>query len=285
MKSLQKPAPVQKAQPVQTLQQVVHQVREIRPVERVLTTSAQHPIQQTDPMVTRSAQSIEARHNPVPVATEASPTENRQVVREAAVATAEPQQIVHETINPTREARQATETAAVEAPRVVQETAVREPSQSVTEQIVKAATPLSSAESSIVSKSVVESSQPQTTTVVQEPQVLKEHTTATNVPVRSLPATKADYTWLAEALWSKVERLKRYPSMARMNRWQGKVVLRAVIRDTGELVDLQVAESSGHAVLDRDAIEVMRRASPITLKHSLGQSQVVLHIPISYTLQ
>jgi protein TonB len=115
--------------------------------------------------------------------------------------------------------------------------------------------------------------------------VLKEHTTATNVPVRSLPATKADYSWLAEALWSKIERLKRYPSMARMNRWQGKVVLRAVVRDTGELVDLQVAESSGHAVLDRDAIEVMRRASPITLKHSLGQSQVVLHIPISYTLQ
>jgi periplasmic protein TonB len=287
MKSPEKPAPVQKAQPVQTLQQVVHQVRQIRPIERVPTPSAQQPMQQTDPMVTRSAQSIEARHNPVPVVTEASLTENRQVVHEAAVATAEPQQIVHEAINSTTEARQVTETAVstVEVPRVVQETAVREPSQSVTEQIVKAATPLSSAESSIISNSVVESSQPQTATVIQEQQALKEHTTATNVPVRSLPATKADYTWLAEALWSKIERLKRYPSMARMNRWQGKVVLRAVVRDTGELVDLQVAESSGHAVLDRDAIEVMRRASPITLKHSLGQSQVVLHIPISYTLQ
>jgi protein TonB len=70
-----------------------------------------------------------------------------------------------------------------------------------------------------------------------------------------------------------------------MNRWEGKVVLRAVIRDTGELLDLQVAESSGHAVLDRDAMEVMRQASPITLKHALGQPQVVLQIPISYTLR
>jgi protein TonB len=43
--------------------------------------------------------------------------------------------------------------------------------------------------------------------------------------------TMPDYGWLAESLWAKVERLKRYPPIARMNRWEGKVVLQAVIRE------------------------------------------------------
>jgi protein TonB len=106
-----------------------------------------------------------------------------------------------------------------------------------------------------------------------------------NHPVQARPTTRPDYSWLAEALWNRVERLKRYPHMARMNRWEGKVVLQAIVRDDGQLSELKVAQTSGYAVLDQDALEVLRRASPITLKHPLGQPQVVIQVPISYRLE
>ena len=96
---------------------------------------------------------------------------------------------------------------------------------------------------------------------------------------------RGDLRWLAETLYSRVEQLKRYPHIARMNRWEGRVVLKAVILESGELADLQVAQSSGHAVLDRDAMEILRRATPLPLKQPLGQPRVAVHVPVSYTLR
>jgi protein TonB len=95
---------------------------------------------------------------------------------------------------------------------------------------------------------------------------------------------RTDFGWLAEALWSRVEKTKRYPQVARINHWEGKVVLRAVIREDGELLDLNVARSSGHAVLDEEALASVKQAFPLALSQSLGQPQVALQIPISYRL-
>jgi hypothetical protein len=36
-----------------------------------------------------------------------------------------------------------------------------------------------------------------------------------HVPLQSMPATKADYGWLRDVLWSQIERLKGYPYIAR----------------------------------------------------------------------
>lgn len=72
--------------------------------------------------------------------------------------------------------------------------------------------------------------------------------------------------------------------MARANHWEGKVVLEAIVRDDGEVVGLKVAESSGRAILDEAAIAVMKKASPLTLKHPLGKPQITILVPISYRL-
>jgi protein TonB len=102
---------------------------------------------------------------------------------------------------------------------------------------------------------------------------------------RSGSATKADYGWLAESLWKRVAELKRYPHQARLNRWEGKVILKAVIRDDGHLGDLRVQESSGFDVLDQDALELVRQACPIHLKHPLGRPAIAIQIPINYALR
>ena len=95
----------------------------------------------------------------------------------------------------------------------------------------------------------------------------------------------ADYGWLANDIFAKVEQLKRYPYLAKSNRWQGNVVLQAVISHDGGVSDIQVVESSGHAMLDRDAIDLLAQVSPIRLKHPLGQSHIVVQIPIGYRLE
>lgn len=96
--------------------------------------------------------------------------------------------------------------------------------------------------------------------------------------------TQADYGWLRDALWGRIEELKRYPAQARANHWEGKVVVEVVIRDDGTVVNLQVAESSGWAILDQEALAVMKKASPLMLKHPLGKPSVTLLVPISYKL-
>ncbi len=126
--------------------------------------------------------------------------------------------------------------------------------------------------------------EPQPVTAPQEPDHPFTPAMPSELPVRATPTTPVDYGWLANALWKRIEQLKRYPHLARMNQWEGKVVLRVVIRDDGQLLDLKLEESSGHAVLDRDALETVRQASPLTLTRPLGQPQMVMHVPISYKL-
>lgn len=96
--------------------------------------------------------------------------------------------------------------------------------------------------------------------------------------------TRVDYGWLRDALWGRIEELKRYPTLARTNHWEGKVVVSAVIRDDGEVTGVQIAETSGRTVLDEEAIAVMKKASPLRLKHPLGQRQITILIPINYRL-
>jgi len=113
---------------------------------------------------------------------------------------------------------------------------------------------------------------------------IPESVSASGPSPASTAQTKRDYGWLTETLWSRIEQLKRYPSLARLNRWEGKVVLRVVIKETGELADLRIAQSSGHDILDQDALETLKQAAPLKLKQPLGQPQIVVHIPISYKL-
>ena len=169
-----------------------------------------------------------------------------------------------------------------------------EATQPVPQQAIVGAVPAPPSDQSLISSQVaeapqsqpIERTQPETTeatTQAAAPAIqeaaIREH------PGRPSPAAKPDYGWLAQALWSRIEQLKRYPHIARMNRWEGKVVLRAVINEAGQLMDLEVAESSGHSVLDLDALEIMRQASPLKLMHALGQPQVVVQVPINYRLE
>lgn len=99
------------------------------------------------------------------------------------------------------------------------------------------------------------------------------------------PVIKADYGWLMKALLGRIDALKNYPVMARINHWEGKVILRAVIRDDGQVLMVDVQESSGRSILDNDAMETLKKASPLKLDQPLGKPQVAILMPISYSLR
>lgn len=119
---------------------------------------------------------------------------------------------------------------------------------------------------------------PQTASLSSGPQISSLESSTPATPV------KADYGWLAQTLRSRIDSLKRYPTQARSNRWEGRVVLNAVIGESGQLVDLTVLESSGHPVLDNAAVEVLKQACPLSLPHPLGRPRIVVQVPISYQL-
>lgn len=102
-------------------------------------------------------------------------------------------------------------------------------------------------------------------------------------PARSIE-TSPDFGLLMQMLWSRVTELKHYPPEARMNRLEGRVVVRVVIDEQGRLLDATIATGSGHALLDHAALDVIRRSCPLSLPQALGRHQIVLRVPIQYRL-
>ncbi|TAJ09563.1 MAG: TonB family protein [Nitrospirae bacterium] len=105
-----------------------------------------------------------------------------------------------------------------------------------------------------------------------------------NAAAASARTGKADHRWLAETLWHRIQRLKQYPKLARNQGWEGRVVVRVLIKEDGSLMDANVVESSGFEILDLDAVDLIRQVCPLTLKQALGQTHVAIHIPIQYRL-
>lgn len=70
-------------------------------------------------------------------------------------------------------------------------------------------------------------------------------------------ATIADYR--AQILGA-ARKFKRYPGVARDNAWEGEVVVRLLVDSDGAATSIELAASSGHAVLDRQALDMFKRA-------------------------
>lgn len=159
---------------------------------------------------------------------------------------------------PTIEAREST-------PQLVQE-----------EPVAVASAPVSSSNVALSQETPVQTSLPDHSEGVALTQVAKASPSGSEM--------KADHRWLAESLWRRVAELKRYPSSARMSGQEGKVILKAVIRSDGHLADVSIQQSSGHELLDAAAIEAVKLACPLHMKHALDKPQIVVSLPIVYSL-
>ncbi len=252
---LRSPAP-KKTQPVKT-EPVVHTpqpVQEIQPVQDAVPLQTAQPIQQVQQQVETVTRPVQEELQPAPEVT----------------------QMVNRTETPVETME------AVEAPSTM------------TQPIVTAA--VTQMVSPVAERTVVEDSHApvetpqqveQTVTTLVAPEV-QQRAVVQHLSVRSRPTTRPDYGWLSQALWSTVEQRKRYPQEARRNHWEGRVILRLTIEQRGaaiHLLDVSLEESSGHTVLDRHTLDMVRKAFPLDVKHVLAQQQVQLHLPFSYRME
>ncbi|MEP7152587.1 MAG: TonB family protein, partial [Nitrospira sp.] len=117
----------------------------------------------------------------------------------------------------------------------------------------------------------------------QDPAKMEEHQVVASA-VTPKRAAKADNRWVGESLHRRISELRHYPSTARLNGWEGKVVLKISIRNDGHLNAVEVVKSSGYESLDQAAIEAVRRACPLHMKHEMSSEMVVVHLPVNYSL-
>ena len=77
-----------------------------------------------------------------------------------------------------------------------------------------------------------------------------------------------------------IEKNIKYPPMARRMGWQGKVVVSFIVCSNGKVESLQVVESSGHAQLDKNALQTVKQVEPFP--HPPVRVKLVL--PVTYKI-
>jgi protein TonB len=87
-------------------------------------------------------------------------------------------------------------------------------------------------------------------------------------------------------LLTAAARFKRYPRSAIDNNWEGEVVVRMTIGADGRIAALGIKTSSGHELLDRQALEMFRIAKPfVLLPPELAGKEFELELRAIYSLK
>ena len=79
---------------------------------------------------------------------------------------------------------------------------------------------------------------------------------------------------------------KSYPKIAQMRGWQGDCLLDLKLDGSGHVISVSVKESSGHEVLDNQALEMARKAAPFPAPPEvLRDRSFNLTVPVSFKLE
>lgn len=283
------PQPVQRQMETRVLPQAVQ--REVQPV--IETVRPQEQIQPKQEVVQMQAKPIEPQEiqKPEPVLQasasaeverEVAPVVEQKVV-EAAPATAQTYQaqpVVNEpTVVETRPEPVVTASVPVMQAVPAAEPAPQNPASAV-EAVAAVSEPV--AAPSAQAEPVAAPPTPGAA-ALQDPAKMEQHQVVASAAAPKR-ATNADNKWVGESLHRRISELRHYPSTARLNGWEGKVVLKVSIRHDGHLNSVEVVKSSGYESLDLAAIEAVRRACPLHMKHEMSSEMVVLNLPVNYSL-
>ncbi len=101
-------------------------------------------------------------------------------------------------------------------------------------------------------------------------------------PVAADPGALAAY---GRNLAGAVAAHQRYPRLAQVRQWQGTALLQLELAADGQLASVRVLSSSGHEILDRQAIDMVRAAVPLPpLPASLAGRSLTVDVPVVFRL-
>ena len=83
-----------------------------------------------------------------------------------------------------------------------------------------------------------------------------------------------------------IAKQKKYPKIAQMRQWQGEVLLNIEINPQGNLVKADILEESRYKILNNEAIDMVKRASPFPQPpEELRLKNFTVLVPISFKLE
>ena len=83
-----------------------------------------------------------------------------------------------------------------------------------------------------------------------------------------------------------IAKQKKYPKIAQMRQWQGEVLLNIEIDPKGNLVKADILEESRYKILNNEAIDMVKRASPFPQPpEELRLKNFTVLVPISFKLE
>jgi protein TonB len=90
----------------------------------------------------------------------------------------------------------------------------------------------------------------------------------------------------SSTLGRAIAKHKQYPKVAQMRGWQGDCLLDLKLDGSGNVLSASVKESSGHEVLDNQALEMARKAAPFPAPPEvLRDRSFNLTVPVSFKLE
>jgi periplasmic protein TonB len=133
------------------------------------------------------------------------------------------------------------------------------------------------------------------------PNVIAVAPTENTTPITSVPAPVAEPPKPVEfseididaarneygnALGRAIAKQKQYPKIAQMRGWQGDVLLDLKLDGNGKVLSASVTESSGFEALDKQALEMLRKASPFPAPPAALRNRTFnITVPVSFKLE
>lgn len=90
----------------------------------------------------------------------------------------------------------------------------------------------------------------------------------------------------SSTLGRAIAKHKSYPKIAQMRGWQGDCLLDLKLDGNGNVLSARVKQTSGHEVLDNQALEMARKASPFPAPpDALRDRSFNITVPVSFKLE
>jgi protein TonB len=112
-------------------------------------------------------------------------------------------------------------------------------------------------------------------------------------PVKQEPppvTNQADYddarSKYGNSLWGAISKHKKYPKIAAMRNWQGEAIVELELDGNGKLKSKKIIQSSGHDVLDKQALEMVEKALPFPAPPDvLRGNNFTITVPVPFKLE
>ncbi len=108
---------------------------------------------------------------------------------------------------------------------------------------------------------------------------------AASAPTSRVPQSELLSSY-GQTISQALARYKEYPRIAQMQGWQGSVTMRLRVAPSGRLIDAEVHASSGHGVLDRQALAMASKPERYPAPpEGLRDREIAVLVPVVFRLE